>query len=119
MMFSDRSLKRLHECHPDLQKIALELIKELDVIVLCGHRGQEEQNAAYHDGKSKLKYPHSKHNSTPSHAVDLAPYPIDWNNIPRFQHMCDRIKVIAHRLGINIRQGRDFSFRDYVHTELS
>lgn len=116
--FSILSLRRLLECHPDLQAIARELIKEIDVVVLCGHRGETEQNTAYHDGRSKLKFPHSKHNSTPSRAIDLAPYPIDWGDIARFEDMCDRIERIAEKLGIDIRQGRDFSFKDYVHTEL-
>jgi peptidoglycan L-alanyl-D-glutamate endopeptidase CwlK len=117
--FSDRSLKRIEECHPDLRAIAHELIKEMDVVVLCGHRGQEEQEKAVHDGRSKLHFPHSKHNSLPSRAIDMAPYPIDWNDISKFNDMCDRISVIAQRLGIHIRQGRTFSFRDYPHTELA
>jgi len=116
--FSALSLRRLAECHPDLQKIAKALIGEIDIVVLCGHRGEAEQNAAYHDGKSKLSFPHSKHNTTPSRAIDLAPYPIDWKDIPRFEDMCNRIGRIAKDLGIEIRQGRDFSFKDYVHTEL-
>ena len=74
--FSALSLRRLLECHPDLQAIARELIKEIDVVVLCGHRGEMEQNVAYHDGKSKLRYPHSKHNKTPSLAIDLGHSPL-------------------------------------------
>lgn len=117
-VFSARSMKRIQECHPNLQRIALELIKELDVVVLCGHRNKEDQDKAVHDGASKLRWPHSKHNKTPSMAIDMAPYPIDWSNIPRFEDMCNRILKIANRLNITIRQGRDFSFRDYPHTEL-
>jgi len=116
--FSKKSLERISECHPNLQKIAHELIKELDVTVLCGHRGERDQNHAFNTGKSKLRWPRSKHNQAPSLAIDIAPYPIDWNNIPRFEDMCDRIKRIASSLKIKIRQGREFSFSDYPHTEL-
>jgi peptidoglycan L-alanyl-D-glutamate endopeptidase CwlK len=116
--YSKLSLKRIAECHPDLQAIAMELIKEMDVTVLCGHRGQADQDAAVKRGASRLKWPKSKHNKMPSLAIDTAPWPIAWKNIPKFDEMCNRIQKIADRLGIKIRQGRSFSFKDYPHTEL-
>lgn len=116
--FGKKSLDRLNTCHPDLILIMNELIKEMDVSILCGERGEKEQNEAYKKGNSKLKYPQSKHNKSPSLAVDVAPYPIDWNNIERFNEMCDKIEEIANRLNIRVRMGRDFSFKDYPHVEL-
>jgi len=116
--FSSRSKSRLEQCDPKLQLIANELIKVMDVSVLCGYRGEEEQNEAYNNKRSKLKFPQSKHNKKPSLAVDLAPYPIDWNNINRFERMCGIIEGIAKLHNINIRLGRDFSFKDYPHVEL-
>lgn len=117
--FGKSSLDRLSECHPDLQRIMHELIKELDVTILCGHRGEREQTAAFISGASKLQWPRSKHNSKPSRAVDVAPYPIDWTNIAAFNDMCDRIERIAKELGVKVRMGRTFSFKDYPHVELS
>lgn len=117
--FGPKSLERLSECHPDLQRICNELIKEMNVTVLCGHRNQADQEAAVESGMSREHWPHSRHNSMPSRAVDLAPYPLDWHNIAAFVDMCDRIKRIAQELNIPIRQGRDFSFLDYPHTELA
>ena len=116
--FGRRSKERLATCHPLLQEIMNELIKVMDVTILCGVRGEEEQNKAFNEGKSKLKYPQSKHNRSPSWAVDVAPYPIDWNNIDRFKQMCYYIEAIASVKGINIRLGRDFSFKDYPHLEI-
>jgi peptidoglycan LD-endopeptidase CwlK len=116
--FGAKSLERLSECHPDLQKIAHELIKEMDVTVLCGHRGEKEQNAAFVNGNSKLQYPRSKHNKVPSEAMDLAPYPVDFKDISRFVDMCKRIERIAKEQNVKIRLGRDFSFKDYPHVEL-
>lgn len=116
--YSKRSLDRIHECDERLQLIAGELIHRMDVTVLCGHRGEAEQNKAFKEGKSKLQWPDSKHNKMPSLAIDIAPYPIDWNDIARFKIMCEYILDIANELGIKIRQGRDFSFVDWVHTEL-
>ena len=117
--FSNRSLQRLSGCHHDLEKIMNTLIQEMDVTILCGYRNQVEQNKSYLHGKSKLKYPSSKHNKKPSLAVDVAPYPIDWNDIDRFKDMVKRIKRIAKNLGIEIRCGADFiTFKDYPHIEL-
>ena len=117
--FGAKSLERLEQCHEDLQKIAHELIKEMDVTILCGHRGEKEQNAAFVAGASKLTWPRSKHNKFPSLAVDIAPYPVDWKNIRAFNDMCNRIERIAKELKIRIRLGRSFSFKDYPHVELS
>ena len=116
--FGKKSLEKLSECHDDLQKIAHELIKEMNVTVLCGYRNEEEQNKAFSNGFSRLQYPNSKHNKKPSMAMDIAPYPVDWNDIHEFIKMCDIIEDIAKDLNIKIRLGRDFSFKDYPHIEL-
>lgn len=117
--FSKISLKRLNTCDPKLIKICQEAIKEYDFSVLCGHRGEKEQNQAFKEGRSKLSYPKSKHNVTPSKAVDIAPYPIDWNNIDRFIELSVIIKRIASENNIKIRWGGNFkNFKDYPHFEL-
>lgn len=116
--FGKRSKERLAECHHNLQRIMHELIKELDVTILCGHRTKEEQDSAFEAGNSQVKFPNSKHNSLPSKAVDVAPYPVVWEHIGEFEDMCDRIEIIAKRLGIKVRMGRYFSFKDYPHVEL-
>lgn len=118
--YSKKSLERIAECDEKLQLIAGELIKEMDVTVLCGHRNKADQNAAYAAGKSRLKWPHGKHNAWPSHAIDIAPYPIDWNDISKFKDMCKRVERIAKALGIKIRLGRDFKgLVDMPHVELA
>lgn len=112
--FSKRSLTNISQCHPDLQKIAKELIKEMDVVVICGHRGEKAQNEAYAKGTSKLKWPKSKHNKTPSLAMDVCPYPINWEARARFLEMRGKMKAIAQRLGIKVR----FISWDLPHIEL-
>jgi len=114
-----KSLERLGTCHEDLQIIVHELIKVMDVSVICGVRGEQEQNKAFRDGKSNLQFPNSKHNRTPSEAVDVVPYPVDWKDIGRFERMVGAIQAIAIMKGIKIRVGADFkSFKDYPHIEL-
>lgn len=117
--YSKKSIERIEECDERLQLIAYELIHRMDVTVLCGHRNKADQNKAFDTGKSRLRWPNGKHNSLPSKAIDIAPYPIDWNNIGRFKIMCNHIERIAKELGIKVRMGRDFkSLVDWPHTEL-
>jgi peptidoglycan L-alanyl-D-glutamate endopeptidase CwlK len=117
--YSKRSKNRLAECDERLQKIMLEAINHMDLTILCGHRGEDDQNRAFRNGKSKLKYPKSKHNKKPSMAVDVAPYPISWTNIERFEDMGLLIKGIARKLDINIEWGGDWkTFKDYPHFEI-
>ncbi|MBV6514154.1 MAG: hypothetical protein FMNOHCHN_03744 [Ignavibacteriaceae bacterium] len=113
-----KSWNKLKTCDERLQKLVEEVSKRMDITVLCGFRGEEDQNKAFAEKKSKLQFPDSKHNKLPSLAVDIAPYPIDWNDIKQFEAMCDLVEDTAHDLGIKIRLGRDFSFKDYPHVEL-
>lgn len=125
--FGSRSQKNLMEAHPDLQKLFNEVIKHYDCAVIEGHRPEWEQNKAYHAGKSKLKFPHSKHNQMPSLAVDVIPWPVDWNDYKRFYFFGGLVKGIADQMGIDIRWGGDWdsdnsfkdqSFHDLPHFEL-
>lgn len=96
--FSKLSKDRLLTCHKDIQEVCNELIKQYDFSVLEGHRGEKEQNSAYKKGNSQVRWPNSAHNSIPSNAVDLAPYPIDWDNLDRFREMIIRFDTIANML---------------------
>lgn len=125
--FSDISKKRLLTCHPSLQAVCAEAIKLTDFTIVCGHRGQKEQDLAVAQGLSKTPWPTSKHNQTPSLAVDVAPYPIDWTNRPRFLALAKTILGVGARLGIRLRWGGDFDrdgrtddekFVDLPHIEL-
>lgn len=117
--FGQRSLERLKTCDPRLQEIMHEVIKIIDVTILCGHRTKEDQDEAFEKGNSQLQYPNSNHNKIPSTAIDVAPYPINWEDREAFQHMAGIIKGIAHEKGIKIKWGGDFeSLFDAPHIEL-
>lgn len=116
--FGQKSLERLRTCHDDLQLLCHSVLQEMDITVLCGHRNKEDQDKAVAAGNSKLSYPKSKHNSLPSQAVDIAPYPVNFNDIESFKKMCEVVERCAEKMGIEVRLGRDFSFRDYPHVEL-
>jgi hypothetical protein len=118
--FSQQSEARLATAEPRLQQLARAVLQDMDVAVLAAHRGEAEQNAAYDSGNSQLRYPNSRHNSLPAQAIDLAPYPIDWNNLDRFRAMGALAKAKAQQLGIAIAWGGDWtSFKDYPHLELA
>lgn len=107
--FGRHSLARLSTCHQDLQHVLTEAIATgPDFTVLCGHRGKAEQDAACAAGLSKTPFPTSRHNSLPSMAVDIAPYPVDWNDYDRFRALADHILLTAARLGVPLRWGGDW-----------
>lgn len=117
--FSKRSLTNLAQCDPRLQKVAHEAIQYFDFTVICGHRGQEDQDKAYREGRSKLRFPKSKHNQTPSLAMDCVPYPLDWADTKRFEEMARVMKEAARTVGVDLVWGGDWaSFKDMPHFEV-
>jgi len=125
--FGKTSAEKLATCHPNLQRVLNEAIKYVDFSVTCGHRGEIEQNKAFAEGKSKLKWPHGEHNKQPSCAVDVAPVPLNWNDAESFTLLAGVIYGIACTMGIKLRIGADWdgdfntlehSFKDRPHIEL-
>jgi len=107
--YSKSSLEKLSTCDERLQIIMKEVIKIHDVTIICGHRGEKEQNEAFENGFSKLRWPDGNHNKYPSRAVDASLYPIDWNNRERFIYFAGLVKGVAQSMGIKIRCGIDFN----------
>lgn len=133
--FGERSLQRLSTCDPRIQKVMNEAIKHYDFTILYGERSAEEQFALFKqgrklqngkwvkvgktvtnlDGINKL----SKHNHSPSLAIDVAPYPIDWDNISRFKELSHVIKEAMITVGVSLQWGGDWiKFVDYPHYEI-
>lgn len=119
--FSQKSKDKLATCHADLQRLMNEVIKETDITILEGHRNQSDQEADFAKGTTELHYPHGRHNAIPSLAVDIAPYPIDFNNIQRFKDLSVTVRRIAQELGISILWGGDAwkTLKDFPHYELT
>jgi len=121
--FGKKSKKRLKGVDTRLVNVLNELIKIMDVTIIEGLRSEERQKELLAKGATKVKY--SKHME--GKAVDLAPYPIDWENRDGFHYMGGMIRGIGKQLGINIRWGGDWDsdgdvkdngFDDLVHVEL-
>lgn len=123
--FSKRSEEKLKTCHNDLQLICREAIKVMDFSVLCGYRTGYEQDKLFHEKKSLVMFPKSKHNKSPSKAVDICPYPIDFDNIPKFYELKGVMFAIVHYLKENGKithslewGGMWRSLKDYPHFQL-
>ena len=82
--FSSKSKNHLNTCHSDLITLFEAVVEVVDCSVTCGYRNKEDQDKAVASGNSKAVYPKGKHNSNPSTAVDVYPYPIDFEDLPRF-----------------------------------
>jgi hypothetical protein len=112
MPLGNDSKLRLATCHPELRRLIEAAARGVDegdlkyagiddMVVLCGYRGEAEQNKAVADGTSKTSWPKSKHNRVPADAVDISPYPVDWNE-RRLEILHAYAAGVAHALGIDL-----------------
>ena len=114
--FGRRSRERLKGVDARLVNVLNEVVKNFDITVI-------EQ------GKSKTKF--GKH--VLGKAVDISPYPIDWDARDDFHYLGGFVLGIASKLGVDVRWGGDWNassmyrgkrttkdnnFDDLVHFEL-
>lgn len=124
--FSDKSREELETCDTRLQALFEVVVLSFDCMILEGHRSKTRQKDLYERGLTQVTT--SKHNSSPSVAVDVAPYPISWKDTYRFYYFGGFVMGIAKTMGIPLRWGgdwdgdtqvRDQSFNDLVHFEIA
>lgn len=138
IVLGQRSLARLAGVHPDLVRVvkraAAMAERQDDFTVLEGVRTKEQCFINYGKGRTEAeckaaKVPAnyaaprtakvtwlgnplaSKHYPRPdgySHAVDLAPFPIDWNDLARFDRVAALMLEAAKVEGVPIRWGADW-----------
>ena len=125
--FGKKSKERLSTCDERLQKVFNEVIKYVDCSVLEGYRNKERQERFFKEGKSKVHYPNGNHNSNPSNAVDVTPYPVNWADRERQTLFAGFVLGLARGMGIRLRWGGDWNmnfdvkdnqFDDFPHFEL-
>ena len=123
--FGKRSKQKLYTCDDRLIKLFEEVVKTFDCTVTQGNRSVKEQLKLYEDGKTKVKF--SKHNYIPSCAVDITPYPVDYENTDRHYYFGGYVLAVAKNMGIKVRWGGDWdgdretkdqTFNDLVHFEV-
>jgi len=114
----DQSKKRLVGVHPDLVAVvkrAMEVTKQ-DFTVICGLRTKEEQAALYAQGRTKpgnvvtwvKTSRHMAQSDGYGYAVDIVPYPLDWNTLSKFDAIADAMQQAAKEYGVKIRSGADW-----------
>ncbi|QQO91193.1 L-alanyl-D-glutamate peptidase [Yersinia phage PYps16N] len=98
-----RSIDRLKGVNPSLVAVFKRACETMpfDVTVLEGLRSYERQQELLKQGATKVSV--SRHMS--GNALDIAPYPIDWNDLERFQIVAEHMFKAAEELGIVIRWG--------------
>jgi len=122
---SAESAQNLATCHKDLIELFVFVSGLFDCKVLEGKRSIQRQQELYADGKSRTM--RSKHLTQPSLAVDVLPYPVDYDDIERMHMFAGFVKGAAARVGVDILWGGDWDddtevldeqWRDLAHFEL-
>ena len=125
--YSNKSKESLASCDERLQDVFNEVINYVDCSILEGHRSKERQNKLYDENRTKVKYPNGRHNSSPSKAVDVTPYPVDWEDSERQTLFAGFVLGLARNMGIRLRWGGDWDmdfqvmdnrFDDFPHFEV-
>ena len=112
-----RSLQSLSGVHPDMVAVVKRAIEitGVDFTVIEGIRNINRQRELFKAGKSTTM--NSRHIT--GHAVDMVPWPVDWEDLERFEVMSEAMKAAAEELEIPIVWGGDWkSFYDAPHFEL-
>ena len=112
-----RSMQSLSGVHPDMVAVVKRAIEitGVDFTVIEGIRNINRQRELFKAGKSTTM--NSRHIT--GHAVDMVPWPVDWEDLERFEVMSEAMKTAAEELEIPIVWGGDWkSFYDAPHFEL-
>ena len=143
--FGRRSKEKLETADPILQNLFRVVIQFIDCSIIFGNRESAEQFELFKKGRSFIDNKwvitdkskvvtykdgfreKSKHNYLPSKAVDVVPYPIDWEDREKAYYFAGIVKGIAYMMGIKVRWGGDWdsdndlkdqTFNDLWHWEI-
>ena len=114
-----------------LQRVCNRVLNEVcDITLIEGHRGETAQNNYFDIGTSHLRWPDGNHNSLPSLAVDLQPYPRPNDKVKlacALGFIAGHAQRIGKEEGVTIRWGGDWdqdgdltdqTFDDLFHIEI-
>ncbi len=141
-ILSKLSLSRLEGVNPNLVAVVKRAIQitQQDFMVVEGVRSREQMMINWGKGRTiaqcaakgiPAKYaqpnlakvtwlnnPFSSNHAT-GQAVDLVPYPVDWNDLNKFRVVADAMKAAALELGVKVTWGGDWkTTKDYPHFEV-
>lgn len=121
---SQSSRNRLLDVHPDLIRVLEKALSynviDLTVLPQGGARNAAEQKALVEKGVSQtMKSKHLIQKDGFGHAIDIAPYPVNFDDAPRFHLMATLMFRAAMELGVQIEWGGFWtSLKDLPHFQL-
>ena len=104
-------LKGVDKTLVNIVKRAIE-ISEVDFSVLEGVRTLERQRELYAQGRTapgKIVTWTMKSKHIDGKAVDLVPYPLDWNDLSKFDKIRNAMFQAAKEQDVNLRWGADWN----------
>lgn len=104
-------LKGVDETLVNVVKRAIE-ISDVDFTVLEGVRTLERQRELYAQGRTapgKIVTWTMKSKHLEGKAVDLVPYPLDWNDLKKFDKISKAMFAAAKEQGVKLRWGADWN----------
>lgn len=122
MILSNHDLRLLASADNRIQQFVTKLaqVSTIPFMVTETSRSFAAQQAAYDSGHSHALPGQSPHDFTPSLAVDLAPLPVNWQNVQPFEELAHYAKIASTVIGIPITWGGTFPHLvDMPHFELS
>ena len=100
-------------------KRAIEITSQ-DFVVIEGLRTQARQDELWAQGRTKpgpvVTWTKDASSHGTGHAVDICPYPVDWNDLKKFNAIADAMFAAADELGVPLRWGADWD-RDGILRE--
>lgn len=127
-VLSQRSLDALKGVHPNMVRVVKRAIQitQQDFLVTEGVRTPERQRQLYAQGRTApgpkvtwtLQSNHFVQKSGYGHAVDLVPFPVDWNDRRKFHVIASAMKQAALAEGVKLAWGGDWGTPDLPHFEL-
>lgn len=126
--WSYSSRVKLEQLDDRLKRIVGRVRDCRDISIITGHRGQDEQELMVQLGRSKVRWPNSKHNTMPSLAVDVQPYPyVEASLREDLSYIAGLFVAFGRTDGVKIRWGGDWdrdgethdnNFDDLFHFEI-
>jgi len=121
--FGKTSKQRLQGVHPLLIKCAERALSygilDLTVVPYGGLRTLQDQQKLVTRGASQtLNSLHRPQATGYGHAIDLAPFPVNWNDLEAFKLYGSLMFRAAMEMGIVIEWGGHWNWKDYPHFQL-
>ena len=123
--YSSSSRRNLETCETDIVKLFQAVIKKIDCTIVFGYRSSNLQLSLFNKGRISqgdiVTYSDgfnskSDHQTYPSIAVDVVPFPSLWRSKENMFKLNKIVMLTAKEMNIKIKWGGDWKrFKDYAH----